>query len=126
MRPKKNRCVKFNLSEVYFKPRSVPMFELEEINLTVDEIEAVRLCDYLEMSHEKAGKSMDVSRSTFGRIIQGARKKIAEALIYGKAIKIEGGVYKIKNGALCFYKKCKHHWAKRKLNKCPKCKKNIK
>ncbi|OQY00474.1 MAG: hypothetical protein B6I26_07845 [Desulfobacteraceae bacterium 4572_130] len=125
MRPKKNRCVKFNLSQVYFKPRSIPMFKLEEINLTVDEIEAVRLCDYLGMSHEQAGKSMNISRSTFGRIIQSARKKIAEALIYGKAIKIEGGVYKIKNGAVYFCQKCKHEWPEKKLNKCPKCKKEV-
>ena len=122
MRPQKKRFVKFNPTATYFKPQGIPMYNLEEVNLTVDEIEAVRLCDFLENSHEEAGKSMNVSRPTFGRIVHSARKKIASALIFGKAIKVEGGIYKMKESDFVFCKNCNFHWEKRnKQKECPKC-----
>lgn len=93
-RPNKNRIVGFNPDVDYFKPRSIPLRDLKEVNLTVDECEAIRLADFLNMSHEAAGLEMGVSRATFGRIIQQARKTIADALINGKAIRIEGGNYR--------------------------------
>jgi predicted DNA-binding protein (UPF0251 family) len=94
-RPKKERCVKFNPEVVYFKPRGVPLRGLGEVCLTVDEIEAMRLADLEGLNHEHAGENMNVSRQTFGRIIQEARKKTADALINGKALRIEGGNYKM-------------------------------
>ena len=78
----------------YFKPAGVPLFELEEVVLTVDELEALRLADDESMYQQEAADKMGVSRQTFGRIVQSARKKVAEALTQGKAIKIEGGVFK--------------------------------
>jgi len=95
VRPRKDRIVKVNPDVCYFKPRGIPMIDLDEVLLTVDEREAIRLADLLGMSHENAGKQMGVSRATFGRIIQHARKTVADALISGKAINIEGGHFRI-------------------------------
>ncbi len=88
-RPKKPRQVTFEPNVVYFKPRAIPLSELKEVNLEVDEIEALRLCDLKKMGQTEASKKMGVSQSTFQRILSSARKKIAEALIEGKAIKIK-------------------------------------
>ncbi|MFO8085685.1 MAG: DUF134 domain-containing protein [Desulfobacterales bacterium] len=74
------------------------MIELEEVRLTVDEREAVRLADLRGMSHEEAGRQMGVSRATFGRILQSARRTLADALINGKAINVEGGNFRIVTG----------------------------
>ncbi|MBW1615245.1 MAG: DUF134 domain-containing protein [Deltaproteobacteria bacterium] len=98
MRPKKDRCVKFNPGVTYFKPRGIPLVKLREATLTVSGLEALRLADALGMSHEEAGKSMKVSRAIFGRILEKARKNVAEALLFGKAIKIEGGTYELHTG----------------------------
>ena len=75
----------------YFKPRGIPASLLEEIVLTLDEFEAVRLADYDGLYHEEAAKKMNISRQTFGRILESAHKKIADVLLHGKALKIEGG-----------------------------------
>jgi predicted DNA-binding protein (UPF0251 family) len=73
----------------YFKPRGIPMSELEEETLGVDELEALRLADLEGLYHEKAAKQMRVSRATFGRILQNAHKKVAQVLIEGKALRIQ-------------------------------------
>ena len=67
------------------------MDALEEINLTLDELEAMRLADLGELYQEDAAKKMNVSRQTFGNIVNSAHKKIADALLNAKALKIEGG-----------------------------------
>lgn len=111
VRPQKDRQVAFNPEVSYFKPRGIPMFDLQEVGLKVDELEAIRLSDLLGMSHEDAGRRMGVSRATFGRIIQRARKTVADALINGKAINVEGGNYKIVGSSRtfqCF--NCNHEW----------------
>jgi predicted DNA-binding protein (UPF0251 family) len=72
----------------YFKPRGIPLRQLEYIALEVDELEALRLADHLGLSHEEAGDLMKVSRPTFGRIVGRARQKVADALLHGKAIQI--------------------------------------
>jgi uncharacterized protein len=102
VRPQKDRMVAFNPEISYFKPRGIPMIDLEEVCLTVDQREAIRLSDLLGMSHEDAGRRMGVSRATFGRIIQKARNAVADALINGKAINVEGGSYRIVNKARLF------------------------
>lgn len=94
VRPQKRRLVKIDPKISYFKPRGVPMLDLEQVQLTVDELEALRLADFLAMSHEEAGRQMGVSRATFGRIVEQARKIVADALLHGKAINVEGGNYK--------------------------------
>ena len=81
----------------YYKPAGIPMRELEQIILSLDEYEAMRLADFEGLYHEKAAEEMNISRQTFGRIIQGARHKIASALVTGKAIRIDGGIVAFKN-----------------------------
>ena len=125
-RPKKHRVVAFNPEISYFKPRGIPMRDLLEVCLTVDEREAIRLADLMGISHEEAGKRMQVSRATFGRIVQKARQVVADALINGKAIKVEGGNYKIIDTAQTFIcPKCRYKWLESKGTKepknCPKC-----
>ncbi len=88
-RPKKERCVNCSPRAVYFKPRGVPLVDLEEVCLGLDEIEALRLADHEGRYHEEAAEKMKVSRATFGRIVNAARRKVAGALIQGKALKIE-------------------------------------
>ena len=79
----------------YFKPRGVPLSVLQHINLTVDEFEAVRLADLDGLYHSDAAGKMNVSRQTFGRILESAHKKIADALVNGRALSIEGGPYEL-------------------------------
>lgn len=89
VRPIKKRKVIFDPNVTYFKPRAVPLAELEEVDLGSDELEALRLCDFENLSQVKAAQKMGISQSTLQRILTSARKKITEALIKGKAIKIK-------------------------------------
>ena len=93
-RPCRCRRIRCNPDSNYFKPRGIPLDMLEEINLTLDELEAVRLADLEGLYQEDAAKKMDISRQTFGNIVNSAHKKIANALLNGKALKIEGGPVK--------------------------------
>jgi predicted DNA-binding protein (UPF0251 family) len=74
-----------------FKPRGIPSTELEEVTLSLDEFEAIRLADWEGLYQEDAAARMGVSRQTFGNIITAAHKKIADFLIHGKHLLIEGG-----------------------------------
>lgn len=85
----------------YFKPRGIPVSMLEEVVLTLDEFEAIRLADYEQLYQEEAAKRMNISRQTFGRIIEDAHKKIGDVLINGKALKIEGGEVTFEEKASC-------------------------
>jgi predicted DNA-binding protein (UPF0251 family) len=80
----------------YFKPAGVPLRELEEVVLTLDELEALRLADLNGQYQESAAEQMKISRATFARIVEAARKKVADSLLHGKALRIEGGPVKIK------------------------------
>lgn len=88
-RPKIKRRIKFNPTVRYFKPRGIPLVNLEEVSLLPDEIEALKLHDVDELEHKEAAGKMNISQPTFGRVLDSAYKKIAEALIKGKAIRIE-------------------------------------
>lgn len=94
-RPRRCRRIWFEPSTTYFKPAGVRMINLSEVVLTLDEFEAVRLKDLEGLEEEAAAKKMGISQPTFNRIVNAARKKIADAIVYGKAIKITGGVFKI-------------------------------
>jgi predicted DNA-binding protein (UPF0251 family) len=110
-RPRKDRLVAFNPKISYFKPRGIPMVDLSEVHLTVDEREALRLADLDGLSHEDSGQCMGVSRATFGRILHKARQTVADALINGKAIKVDGGNYKMIEETRRFScRKCQHQW----------------
>ena len=83
-RPCKKRTVCLDLKTAYFKPRGIPLIELSETVLEVDEMEAVRLADLEGKYQEEAAMQMGISRPTFGNIINRAHAKIAEALLKGK------------------------------------------
>ena len=87
-RPRLCRRIQFDPNVTYFKPRGVPMRELEIVELTIEEIEALRLRNIKDLDQEEAAERMNTSQSTFQRILSSAYRKITEALISGKAIKI--------------------------------------
>lgn len=76
-------------------PAGTPLGHLEEVVLTVDELEAMRLKDVEGMNQEQAAERMNISQPTFHRLLESARKKIADALVTGKAIRIHGGHYEM-------------------------------
>src|SRR4030042_3333420 len=110
----------------YFKPRGIPLSVLEEVVLTVDEFEAIRLADLEGLYQEKAAEKMSVSRQTFGRIIDSAHKKVADALVKGKALKIEGGEFEMASMRKFRCYDCQHSWelpyGTGRPENCPSCK----
>lgn len=122
-RPQKKRIVAFPPLYHNFKPLGVPSKSLCKICLSLDEFEAIRLADYLDMEHSEAAKEMNISRSTFTRLIEKARKKTATFFINGTSICIEGGpIHFEQNRIQC--KKCKSVFIipiKQKLKFCPEC-----
>ncbi len=88
-RPRLCRRIKFNPSVTYFKPQGVPMKFLEIINLSIEELEALRLKNVENLEQIECAKKMNTSQSTFQRILSSAYKKISTALITGKAIEIK-------------------------------------
>ena len=124
-RPFKKRRVGCNPQANYFKPRGIPVADLDEVVLTMDELEAIRLADLEECYQETAAQQMEVSRQTFGNIVKSAHKKIAAALVQSKALKIEGGI--IKMSARTFRcSDCRQEWSvpfgTGRPETCPQCK----
>lgn len=89
VRPKICRRLCFKPKAHYFKPQGIPMHQLEEIVLTKEEMEAVKLKDFDRLEQTEAADKMNTSQSTFQRILSSARIKIAQAIVGGKALKIE-------------------------------------
>ena len=126
VRPQKRRIVAYNPDISYFKPRGIPLIDLEEVQITLDEYEALRLSDLMDMPYEEAANKMKVSRATFGRIVRRARKTVADALINGKAIIIQGGNYRIIDKNRIFIcNNCNKKWKEPRgtgrPRKCPLC-----
>lgn len=94
-RPRKCRMISQIPGLIYFKPRGLPTRQLAEIYLPLEGFEALRLADWEGCKHEEAAKKMNVSRQTFGRILSQARHAVAEALVNGFALRIDGGDYMI-------------------------------
>ncbi|MFH1182373.1 MAG: DUF134 domain-containing protein [Candidatus Woesearchaeota archaeon] len=92
-RPRICRRVSFEPGITYFKPAGVRLFELEEVILAVEELEALRLKDFTRLEQEEAAAKMGISQPTFHRLLLSARKKIADALVNGKALRVSGGNY---------------------------------
>ena len=90
-RPRKFRFIGFNPSHTYFKPQGIPLHRLEEVVLTVDELETLRLKYQENLDQTASAKKMKISQSTFQRLLSSANTKVAKALIKGKAIRVEGG-----------------------------------
>ena len=79
----------------YFRPPEVPLASLQEVHLSVEEAEAMRLKDLEELEHEECAQKMNISRTTFSRVLASARQKTADALLNGKAIRIDGGNFEM-------------------------------
>jgi len=94
-RPPKCRRVAFLPNVTYFKPAGIPLRALEEALLSLEEAESIRLKDLEGLEQKEGAEKMNVSRPTFQRVLASARKKIADALLNGKAIRIEGGSFEM-------------------------------
>jgi len=87
-RPRSARKIVFSPRVYYFKPQGVPMRCLESVDLSVEEVEALRLKYMEKLEQKECARRMETSQSTFQRILAGANEKISSAIINGQAIKI--------------------------------------
>ena len=94
-RPFKCRRVCFVPGVTYFKPAGIPLRFLRENCLSLEEMEAIRLRDLEHLEQVEGAKQMNISRPTFQRVLASARRKIADSLLTGKALRIEGGNYEL-------------------------------
>ncbi|KNY26095.1 DUF134 domain-containing protein [Pseudobacteroides cellulosolvens] len=116
-RPKKCRMVGFVPDNPCFHPQ---LHNKDEVVLSIEEVESIRLSDYLGLEQDSAAESMNVSRGTFQRIINSARKKTADALVHGKTIRIDGGNYEMSSTKPC----CRRHNGRCSRTECDKCHEN--
>lgn len=93
-RPQKQRKIAYTPSVTVFKPAGIPFRDIEEVQLSLDELEAIRLAHVEGLYQAGVSERMGISRQTAGRILDSAHQKIAHALVEGKAIRIEGGVFR--------------------------------
>ena len=109
-----------------FKPVGIPVSSLEEVVLSMDEFEAIRLADLERHYHEEAAEKMRVSRQTFGRILESARGKVAKVLADGLALRIEGGEVEMSEKRTFKCRQCLHTWdvsyGTGRPEECPACK----
>lgn len=91
VRPRRCRKVGFKGEGIYLKPAGIPVRELETVLIKVDELEALRLKDVFGYDQNECAKKMEISQPTFHRLLLDARKKVADAVINKKALKVEGG-----------------------------------
>ncbi|MEL7568330.1 MAG: DUF134 domain-containing protein [Dehalobacterium sp.] len=122
-RPIKPRRISFVPENTYFIPLGKPQCQAEEVQIKVEELEAMRLKDAENLSQEECAEKMQVSRQTFQLIIDEARSKIVDALTMGKAISIQGGNYTLN---VCKYRcqVCGQEFNEKyetELHACPKC-----
>ena len=122
-RPQKNRIIKEPPVFTQFKPVGVPGRIIETVTLSIDEYEALRLSDFTGMSQEEAADEMEISRPTFTRLIEAARKKIGEMIVSGRMLVIEGGnIHFRENLIKC--RNCGHMFninIEDDVRKCPSC-----
>ncbi len=100
LRPKKVRAVGCKPGDRCFKPLYVPREKVRVVDLTLDELEALRLCDLLYLEQNAAARRMQVHRSTVSRILTCAHGKVAKALVHNCGIRIKGGCFKIRKRKL--------------------------
>ena len=122
-RPTRERRI-LGLSESdIFKPAGVPARQLAQVELPLDELEAIRLVDLQGLSHEDAAVSLGVSRQTVGRMLENGRRKVADALTNGRAILVGGGAFRIAETRWCGT--CHDEWVvegdRQSLDVCPRC-----
>ena len=109
-RPRRCRRVFGPPSCRLFKPAGVPARSLREETITVDELEAIRLADFEGLYQEEAAGQMNVSRQTFGRIIESAHRKVARALVEGNILRIEGGEIEMAETRIFTCVDCRYTW----------------
>ena len=123
-RPRYCRRVRYGPMCTYFKPRGVGIQFLEEVALQVDELEAIRLVDLEGLDQAGAAEIMNISQPTLHRIVKGARRKVADALVSGKALRIGGGDYVMTKRIFKCYD-CGHQWelpyGTGRPENCPEC-----
>jgi uncharacterized protein len=95
VRPRRVRRISFQPDVTYFKPAGVPMVHLKEVSLSFDELEAIRLIDSEGLDQISSAKKMNISQSTLSRLLKEGRKKLADAIISGNALRIQGGNFKM-------------------------------
>jgi len=95
MRPRRIRRIFFQPNATFFKPAGIPLKNLDETVLNMEEVESIRLIDYENIEQGEAAKKMKVSQPTLSRILKAARKKIADSIVNSKSIKIQGGDFKM-------------------------------
>lgn len=110
-RPPCTRRVKAPPPCSYFKPAGIPMPRLEEVALSVDEFEAIRLADLEGLYQDDAAARMGVSRPTFARIVEASRRKVAQALVHGRALRIGGGPVAFIGVRQFRCDECRHEWS---------------
>jgi uncharacterized protein len=109
-RPHKQRFIGTLPAASIFKPKGTPMAELEFVVLTFDELEAIRLADLEGDQQEQAAAKMNISRPTFGRILDKGHRTIADALLNGKALCIQGGPVTTARRAEVRCRRCRRSW----------------
>ena len=124
-RPTKCRRIFYSPDFICFKPAGIPGKNLEQVILTLDEFEAIRLADSEGLYQEDSAKQMNISRQTFGNIITSAHKKIADCIINGKILKLEGGKINMPESKNFTCSKCSHKWSVKpeegRPSECPSC-----
>jgi predicted DNA-binding protein (UPF0251 family) len=93
-RPKCRR-VSYIPEVTYFKPAGIPLRDLGEVRMSIEEAEALRLKELEGLEQEQGAEKMNISRPTFQRVLASARQKVADAILSGKAIMIEGGNFEM-------------------------------
>lgn len=124
-RPKCCRQIGVMPGKTCFQPEGAAYSSYDEVLLTLDECEAIRLADLEGLYQEQAASRMNISRQTFGRIIEAAHRKVADVLVNGKALKIEGGAVSLKAGKPLRCPRCRRavgpDCGKGKEMRCPHC-----
>ena len=105
----------------YFKPRAVPLAILEEVTLSVEELEALRLAHKEGLYQQEASARMGVSRATFGRVLNSAHQKVTLALVDGCALRIEGGAFCMTGPERCERCPAKKAVAEGQASPCEQC-----
>jgi predicted DNA-binding protein (UPF0251 family) len=124
-RPKCPRRIETEPVATYFKPRGIPLKELEVVLLTLEELEAVRLSDLEGLSQEEAARRMGISRRALWEDLQNARRRMVDALVNGKAIEIGGGNYTVEGRPGYACRGCHAEWdmlsGSEEPSECPEC-----
>lgn len=125
-RPKCRRLIQIPPAARCFGPKCEQAAEEAAVRLTLDECEALRLCDVLKMHHHEAADEMNVSRQTIGRILESAREKTAKAILEGLSLIVAGGDYTMTNTRIFRCSACNARWelpfGSGRPQECPECK----